>query len=357
MAHSGWAITLVGMHTHGYAAISHDKPLVPFAFERRELRGNDVAIEILYSGVCHTDLHTARNDWGTTDYPIVPGHEIVGRVIAVGAEVTKHSVGSPVAVGTMVDACMACDQCQRGEEQLCRALPTYTFGGTDRVTGERTHGGFAEHIVVREEFAIPVPGQLDLTRAAPLLCGGITVYSPLRTSDTGPGRRVAVVGLGGLGHLAVKFAVALGAEVTVLSRTRGKSDDALALGADRLLVTSDDDDMSRAASSFDIIVDTVPYEHDLSLYLPLLDIDGTLVVVGQLGPVAGFDTLPLISGRRRIAGSPAGGLRETQEMLEFCARHDVLPEVETIRLEQINDAFTRLDRSDVRYRFVIDMTA
>lgn len=343
------------MKTRGYAAVSHDKPLVPYLFDRRELRDNDVAIEILYSGICHTDLHTARNDWGATKYPIVPGHEIIGRVTAVGADVSTHAVGDAVAVGTMVDACMECDQCRRGEEQLCRSLPTYTFGGYDRVSGEMTQGGFASHIVVREQFAVAVPRTLDLTRAAPLMCGGITVYSPLRTWNTGPGQRVGVIGLGGLGHLAVKFADALGAHVTVLSRTGDKAASAVGLGADGLLVSSDAAAMQNAASSFDLIIDTVPYTHDLSLYVPLLDIDGTLVVVGQLGPVAELQTLPLVSGRRRIAGSPAGGLRQTAEMLDFCARKNILPEVETVRLEQVNDAFARLDRSDVRCRFVIDM--
>ncbi|ADO70190.1 NAD(P)-dependent alcohol dehydrogenase [Stigmatella aurantiaca] len=344
------------MKTHGFAATAHNKPLSPFSFDRRELRANDVAIEILYSGICHTDLHTARNDWGITAYPVVPGHEIIGRVIAVGSEVKARKVGDAVAVGTMVDACMTCDQCRRGEEQMCRTLPTYTFGGHDRVTGELTQGGFAKHLVVREEFALAVPKGLDLTRAAPLLCGGVTVYSPLRTWKVGPGSRVGVVGLGGLGHLAVKFAVGLGAHVTVLSRTKDKEAGALALGADALLVSSDAEAVKRAASSFDVIIDTVPYKHNLSPYVSLLDIEGTLVLVGQLGPVDELNTFPLVAGRRRIVGSPSGGLSETQEMLEFCARKNILPDVEVIRLEQVNEAFVRLDRSDVRYRFVIDMT-
>jgi uncharacterized zinc-type alcohol dehydrogenase-like protein len=255
----------------------------------------------------------------------------------------------------MVDACMTCDQCRKGEEQMCRNAATYTFGSPDRLTGEDTKGGYAKHLVVREEFALRVPKELDLSRTAPLLCAGITVYSPLRTWNVGPGSRVAVLGLGGLGHLAVKFALALGAEVTVLSRTQEKRADALGLGADRLLVSSDADAMAGAASSFDVVIDTVPTKHDLTPYVPLLDVDGTLVIVGQLGPIAETNTYPLVGGRRRIAGSPAGGLRQTQEMLDFCARRNVLPDCEPIRMEQINDAFERLGRSDVHYRFVIDM--
>jgi uncharacterized zinc-type alcohol dehydrogenase-like protein len=343
------------METVGYAAIAHDKPLTPFTFERRALRANDIAMEILYTGVCHTDLHVSRNDWGGTAYPVVPGHEIIGRVLDVGGDVTRHAVGDLVAVGTMVDACMACDQCRKGEEQLCRATATYTFGSPDRVTAEVTKGGYSTRLVVREEFALRVPAGLDPSRAAPLLCAGITVYSPLRTWNVGPGSRVAVLGLGGLGHLAVKFAVALGAEVTVSSRTTGKQADALGLGADRLLVSSDAEAMARAASSFDVIIDTVPAKHDLTPYVPLLDVDGTLVIVGQLGPMAEMNTYPLVAGRRRIAGSPSGGLRQTQEMLDFCARKDIHPDCEPIRMEQINEAFERLGRSDVHYRFVIDM--
>jgi uncharacterized zinc-type alcohol dehydrogenase-like protein len=345
------------MKTFGFAASAHHKPLAPLAFERRALRANDIAVEVLYTGVCHTDLHAARNDWGATTYPLVPGHEIIGRVLEVGREVTRHAVGDTVAVGTMVDSCLACDQCRKGEEQLCRGVPTYTFGSADRITGEATKGGYAKHLVVREEFALRVPKGLDLSRAAPLLCAGITVYSPLRTWNVGPGSRVAVLGLGGLGHMAVKLAVGLGAEVTVLSRTSDKAADASALGADRLLVSSDTEAMTRAASSFDLIIDTVPVKHDLTTYVPLLDVDGTLVIVGQLGPVAEMNTFALISGRRRIAGSPAGGLRETQEMLDFCARKNIHPDCELIRMEQINEAFTRLERADVRYRFVIDMAS
>ncbi|TJY59803.1 NAD(P)-dependent alcohol dehydrogenase [Sinimarinibacterium sp. CAU 1509] len=345
------------MKTMGYAAQSADTPLAPFAFERRALRPNDVAMEILYCGICHSDLHQARNDWGWTVYPIVPGHEIVGRVTEVGSAVARYKPGDAVAVGCMVDSCQQCDQCRKGEEQLCRQGNTQTYNSKDRVTGEITYGGYSKHLVVREEFVLRVPDGLDLSRAAPLLCAGITTYSPLRTWNVGPGSRVGVIGLGGLGHMAVKLAAGLGAHVTVLSRTADKQADTLALGADRLLVSTDKEAIKQARSSFDLIVDTVPVKHDLNPYLSLLDVDGTLVLVGQIGPLAEPTTVPLIMGRRRIAGSPIGGIAETQEMLDFCAKKNILPDCEMIRIEQINDAFERMELADVRYRFVIDMAS
>ncbi|SEL91015.1 uncharacterized zinc-type alcohol dehydrogenase-like protein [Pseudoxanthomonas sp. GM95] len=345
------------MKTVGYAAHSDSTPLAPYTFERRALRGNDVAMEVLYCGVCHSDLHTARNDWGWSYYPIVPGHEIVGRVIEVGPEVTHYKVGDHVAVGCMVDSCQHCDQCHNGEEQLCREGNTGTYAGRDRITGENTQGGYSKHLVVREEFVLRVPEGLDLAKAAPLLCAGITTYSPLRTWNIGPGSRVGVIGLGGLGHMAVKLAVGLGADVTVLSRTPDKLADALSLGADRLLVSTDDGAMDEAASHFDLIIDTVPVKHSLDPYLPLLDVDGTLVIVGQVGPMEGHSTVPLLLGRRRVAGSPIGGIAETQEMLDFCAKKNILPDCEMIRMDQINEAYARMEKSDVRYRFVIDMAS
>lgn len=345
------------MKTTGYAALRCDAPMVPFDFERREPRANDVVMEILYCGVCHSDLHWVHNDWGWTVFPTVPGHEIIGRVIEIGPEVKRYKVGDYVAVGCMVDSCMECDQCKKGEEQLCREGNTGTYGGFDRFTKEPTLGGYSKHLVVREEFALRVPDGLDLSRAAPLLCAGITTWSPLRTWNAGPGSRVGVIGLGGLGHMAVKLAVGLGADVTVLSRTKDKEKDALALGADRLLVSTEAAAMERAASGFDLIIDTVPVKHDLNPYVPLLDVDGTLVLVGQIGPVAEPTTVPLVLGRRRIAGSPIGGIRETQELLDFCAKKNILPDVEMIRMDQINEAFKRMERADVRYRFVIDMTS
>ncbi len=345
------------MQTIGYAARGTDTPLAPFEFERRPLRANDVALEILYCGVCHSDLHQARNDWGWSVYPLVPGHEIVGRITEAGGAVTRHKIGDNVAIGCMVDSCQHCDQCHKGEEQLCREGNTQTYNSPDRIDGENTKGGYSKHYVVREEFALKVPDTLDLSKAAPLLCAGITTYSPLRTWNVGPGSRVGVVGLGGLGHMAVKLAAAMGAEVTVLSRTPDKEGDAKALGADRLLVSSDAAAMEAAASSFDLIIDTVPVKHDLNPYTPLLDIDGTIVLVGQIGPLNEISSVPLLLGRRRIAGSPIGGLAETQEMLDFCGRENVMPEVEMIRMDEINHAFERMEGSDVRYRFVIDMAS
>lgn len=345
------------MKTIGYASHSPDSPLVPYAFERRELRDNDVAMEVLYCGVCHSDMHMAHNDWGMTVYPVVPGHEIIGRVTAVGPKVTKYKTGDAVAVGCMVDSCMECDQCRHGEEQFCREGMTMTYSSPDRMTKDMTHGGYSRHLVVREEFVLRVPDGLDLSRAAPLLCAGITTYSPLRTWNVGPGSRVGVIGMGGLGHMAIKLAVGLGAEVTVLSRSEDKRADAMTLGADKFLISKDVSAMEKAQSSFDLIIDTVPVRHDLSPYTPLLDVDGTLVIVGQLGPVDDVTTVPLLLGRRRIAGSPIGGIRETQELLDFCARKNILPECEIIRMDDINTAFERMERSDVHYRFVIDMAS
>ncbi len=345
------------MLTIGYAAETAKSPLAPFKFERRALRPNDVAMEILYCGVCHSDLHQARNDWGFSTFPIVPGHEIVGRVTEIGSAVKRYKVGDAVAVGCMVDSCQECDQCRKGEEQLCRQANTQTYNSRDRITKEPTYGGYSKHLVVREEFVLRIPEGLDLAKAAPLLCAGITTYSPLRTWNVGPGSRVGVVGLGGLGHMAVKLAAGLGAQVTVLSRSADKEADALALGADNLLVSSDKGAMKAAASSFDLIIDTVPVRHDVSPYMPLLDVDGTLVIVGQIGPIDETLTLPFVLGRRRLAGSPIGGIAETQEMLDFCARKNILPDCEMIRMEQINEAFERMERSDVRYRFVIDMAS
>jgi uncharacterized zinc-type alcohol dehydrogenase-like protein len=345
------------MKTTGYAATDASLPLARYEFNRRDLRDNDVAMEVLYCGVCHTDLHQSRNDWGWSMYPVVPGHEIVGRVTRIGNKVTRYKVGDHVAVGCMVDSCQHCDQCRKGEEQLCREGNTQTYNAKDRIDGTTTYGGYSKHLVVREEFALRMPDGLELSRAAPLLCAGITTYSPLRTWNVGPGSRVGVIGLGGLGHMAVKLASAMGADVTVMSRARDKEADALALGADRLLVSSDKEAMGKAASSLDLIIDTVPVKHDVNPYLPLLDVDGTLVLVGQIGPLAEPSTIPLLMGRRRIAGSPIGGIAETQEMLDFCAKKNVLPDCEMIAIQDINAAFERLERADVRYRFVIDMAS
>ena len=269
------------MKTNGYAARSTTTPLAPFSFDRRALRPNDVLMEILYCGICHTDLHQVHNDWGWSIYPMVPGHEIVGRVIEIGSEVVRHKVGDAVAVGCMVDSCQHCDQCHKGEEQMCREDNTSTYNGHDRITKDITYGGYSKHLAVREEFVLRVPEGLDLSRTAPLLCAGITTYSPLRTWNVGPGSRVGVIGLGGLGHMAVKLAVAMGAHVTVMSRTNEKKAQALALGAERFLASTDAEAMAKAQSGFELIIDTIPVKHDINSYMSLLDVDGTLVIVAR----------------------------------------------------------------------------
>lgn len=345
------------MKTIGYAAKSSDAHMVPYHFERRNLRDNDVSIEILYSGVCHSDLHTVNGDWGDQPYPLVPGHEIVGKVIDVGSDVSRYKVGDHVAVGCMVDSCQTCDQCENHEEQFCRNGMTPTYGAPDRQTGEITQGGYSKHIVAREEFVMRVPESLDMARTAPILCAGITTYTPLKKFGVKQGSRVGVIGLGGLGHMAVKLAVAMGAEVTVLSRSAKKEQEAKNLGATGVLVSDDKEAMDASANAFDVIIDTVPVKHDLNPYTPLLDIDGTLVIVGQIGPMEEPITAPLVLGRRRVAGSLIGGIKETQEVLDFCAEHDIHPECKMINADEVNDAFAHLEKGDVAHRFVIDMSS
>ena len=345
------------MKTIGYAAHSADAKLVPYHFERRELRPNDVAIDIRYCGVCHSDLHTVNGDWGPQPYPVVPGHEIVGVVSAVGPEVKGYKEGDRVAVGCMVDSCQECDQCHNHEEQYCRNGMTPTYGAPDRLSGEITQGGYSKHIVVREEFVLRIPDSLDLSRSAPILCAGITTFSPLRTWNVGEGTRVGVIGLGGLGHMAVKLAAAMGAEVTVISRSKKKEAEAKTSGARGLLASTDQAAMQAAANTFDLIIDTVPVKHDLNLYVPLLDVDGTLVIVGQIGPMEEPMTMPLVFGRRRVAGSLIGGIAETQEVLDFCAEHQIYPECQMIKMDEINDAFEHLAQGDFAHRIVIDMAS
>ncbi|MGB3501403.1 MAG: NAD(P)-dependent alcohol dehydrogenase [Mesorhizobium sp.] len=339
----------------GYAAETATSQLKPFSFERRDLRAEDVAIDILYCGVCHSDLHQARNDWGNSVYPVIPGHEIVGRVADVGSSVSKFRKGDLVAVGCMVDSCLTCDQCKRGEEQYCRSGMTATYNGKDRITGENTFGGYTKAVVVREEFVLRVPAGLDIAKAGPLLCAGITVWSPLREWNVGPGTRLAVAGLGGLGHMGVKLAHALGAEVTVITTSESKIADAKSLGADHVLISKDKDAMRKARASFDFLLNTIPVPHDMSPYLSLLDIDGTMVIVGAIGMMPGFHSGHLVGGRKRVSGSAIGGIRQTQELLDFCAKKNVLPDCEMIAMADINHAYERMERSDVKYRFVIDM--
>ncbi|XXQ68106.1 NAD(P)-dependent alcohol dehydrogenase [Neisseriaceae bacterium B1] len=340
-----------------YAAYSPTEPLKPFEFERRDLRHDDVQIDIEYCGVCHSDLHTARNDWGWTSYyPIVVGHEIVGRVTAVGSDVNNVKVGDLVGVGCMVDSCQQCAPCEHGLEQYCENGHTGTYASHDRRDGTPTHGGYSTGIVVRDKFVVKVPENLDTKAVAPLLCAGITTYSPLRHWNVKAGSRVAVIGLGGLGHMAIKLAKAMGAEVTLFTRSAGKEQDAYNLGASKVIFSTDAAQMAAAANSFDLIIDTVPYTHDLKPYMPTLALNGTLVLVGLIGEVEDtINTVPMILGRRSIAGSVIGGIAETQEMLDFCGKHNIVPDVEMIDMQAINEAYHRMEKSDVKYRFVIDM--
>lgn len=344
--------------TRGFAAHSPQDPLVPHRFDRREPRPDDVVIEILYCGVCHSDLHIARNDWGFSTYPVVPGHEIVGRVIRVGSDVSRFKPGDQVAVGCMVDSCRHCTACEQGLEQYCQEIPTYTYNGVDRHDQTPTFGGYSEQIVVSDQFVLKVPAGLDLKATAPLLCAGITTWSPLRHWRVGKGSRVAVVGLGGLGHMALKLAKALGAGVTLFTRSPGKEQDARRLGADRIVLSTDREQMTAVNGRFELIIDTVPYAHDLNPYLPTLALDGTLVLVGYLGdlqPV--LNTVPMIMGRKKVAGSLIGGIAETQELLDFCGEHGIVSDVEMIKIQDINTAYERMLKSDVKYRFVIDMAS
>jgi uncharacterized zinc-type alcohol dehydrogenase-like protein len=342
---------------HGFAARDAVSPLAPFSFTRRALRPEDVRIEIGFCGVCHTDLHLARNDWRATTYPIVPGHEIVGRVTAVGPQVTKFAVGDAVAVGCLVDSCRQCDECADGHEQYCLKGSTLTYNGKDRETGEITYGGYSNHIVVREAFVLRLPAGLDPARAAPLLCAGITTYSPLRHWRVGPGARVAVAGLGGLGHLGVKLASAMGAEVTVVTRSSAKAEEAHFLGAQRVLVSTEAEAMKRAAGTFDFVLDTIPVAHEMDPYLRLLRPHGSMVLVGAIDAIPSFHSRLLLAGRKTLSASAIGGLAETQELLDFCAQKAVLAECELTPIQAINQAFVRMERGDVRYRFVIDMAS
>jgi uncharacterized zinc-type alcohol dehydrogenase-like protein len=341
-----------------YAAHSPKDDLVPFQFDRRDPRPDDVVIDILYCGVCHSDLHTARNDWGRTSYPVVPGHEIIGRVVGVGPKVTRFKAGDHVGVGCMVDSCQECEECKHGHEQYCPAPATYTYGGIDRHDGSITRGGYSERIVVSDKFVLKVPGSMDLKGAAPLLCAGITTYSPLRHWNVGKGSKVAVVGLGGLGHMALKLAKAMGAEVTLFTRSSGKEEDARRLGAAHIVLSTNAGQMANAARQFDLIIDTVPYVHDVNPYIPTLAVDGTLVLVGYLGTLTPpLNSAPMVFKRNSVAGSLIGGIAETQEMLDFCGAHGITADVEIIGMQDINTAYERMLRSDVKYRFVIDMAS
>ncbi|WP_346237508.1 NAD(P)-dependent alcohol dehydrogenase [Niabella insulamsoli] len=340
----------------GTAAANAD--LEQMKIERRTLTGKDVEIDILFCGVCHSDLHTARNDWGGSKYPCVPGHEIVGKVIGTGKEVTKFKPGDLVAVGCMVDSCQTCDNCKQDLEQYCLNGFTGTYNGKDKHTNGHTFGGYSEKIVVDEHFVLKVPENLDAAAVAPVLCAGITTWSPLRHWKVTKGSKVAVVGLGGLGHMALKLAHALGAEVTLFSRSADKKEEAKALGADNVIISTDEQQMASVKNTFDLIIDTVPYVHDLNPYIATLHASGTLVLVGYLGPLDPvLNTAPMVVGRKAVSGSLIGGIAETQELLDFCGEHQIVSEIERINIQDINTAYERMLKSDVRYRFVIDMAS
>ncbi len=341
------------MNVNAYAAPAAGQPLAPITIERREVGANDVLIEIEFAGICHSDIHTVNGDWGPQPFPVVPGHEIVGLVTEVGTGVTKHRVGDRVGVGCMVNSCGECTNCHNGDEQYCLHGMVPTYAGTDR-DGTTTQGGYSTHVVVDADYVLSVPGSIDPAEAAPLLCAGITTYAPLRKWGAGPGKKIAIVGLGGLGHMAVKIAHALGAEVTVLSQSLKKQEDGLRLGADHYFATSDPDTFERLAGRFDVIVNTVSAKIDVDAYLGLLAVDGTLVNVGAPAEPLSLNVFSLISSRRSYAGSMIGGIALTQEMLDFCAEHQIGSEVEVIPADKVNDAYERVLASDVRYRFVID---
>jgi uncharacterized zinc-type alcohol dehydrogenase-like protein len=340
-----------------YAVADATSAVLPHPIERREPGSRDVVIDILFCGVCHSDIHQVRNEWGNSLYPMVPGHEIVGRVSAVGSEVTKLKVGDMAGVGCLVDSCGTCDACKRELQQFCEKIAAPTYNGTEMDRTTPTFGGYSTQVVVTEKFALKVPESLDPAAAAPLLCAGITTYSPLRQWDCKPGDRVGVVGLGGLGHMAVKLAAAMGAHVTMLSTSRAKEADARRLGANAFELTSDPETFTRLANQFDLIIDTISAPHDYNAYLGMLQPMGTMVVVGAPPEPTPVSAFALIGGNRRLAGSAIGGIAETQEMLDYCAAHGITSDIEIIPIQQINEAYARMMKSDVRYRFVIDIAS
>jgi alcohol dehydrogenase (NADP+) len=346
------------MHrTPAYAAANAGAPLAPFAIERREPGPHDVLIDILYCGVCHSDIHQARDEWGGSIFPMVPGHEIVGRIARAGARVSRFKVGDAVGVGVFVDSCRQCESCKSGEEQYCDEGMTGTYNARERDTGAPTYGGYSTRITVNEDYVLRIPESLPLDRAAPLLCAGITTYSPLKHFGVKPGSEVAVIGLGGLGHMAVKLARAMGANVTVLSTSESKRNDAIAMGAHAFAATRDRDTFKRLASRFDLIIDTVSADHDYNAYLSLLRLNGVMVLVGLPDKALPVSAFVLVGKRRSLAGSMVGSIRETQEMLDFCAEHGIASDIELIGIEQINEAYERMLKADVRYRFVIDIAS
>lgn len=339
-----------------YASQSQGATPSPWQYEPREPRPDDVSIKIRYCGVCHTDIHFVNNDWGMTQYPVVPGHEIIGEVTEVGTEVKKFQVGDMVGVGCLVDSCRECAPCEHGLEQYCSEGPVFTYNGMDRHDGRVTYGGYAEGILVSDRFVVRVPEGLDPASAAPILCAGITTYSPLKYAGLKSGDRVGVIGMGGLGHMGIKFAKAMGAEVTLFTRSEGKVEEAKRNGADHVVISTENDQMKSAAGSLNVILDTVPVEHDFNPYLTTLKLDGKYFLLGQLTPInPPLDATQLIFGRRALIGSVIGGMPETQEVLDFCAEKGITCDVEMLDIKKIGEAYERMKSGDVRYRFVIDM--
>ena len=342
------------MNTRAYAVLEARKPLVPFEFDRREIGAHDVALDIAYSGICHSDIHQAREEWGPAIFPMVPGHEIAGTVTSIGASVTKFKVGDKIGVGVFVDSCRTCENCVAGLQQYCLEGMTGTYNQLERDGKTVAMGGYANRFVINEDYAVHIPENLPLEGVAPLLCAGITLYSPIKHWKVGPGKKVAVMGLGGLGHMGVKFAVAMGADVTVLSHSPHKKDDALAMGAHHFIATDDESVFNSHAKSFDVILNTVSAEIDIDKYISLLKLNGTLVVIGLPGKPYAVNVGTLLNGRRGIAGSMIGGIPELQEMLDFCGEKNIVSDVEVIKADYINEAYERTVASDVKYRFVID---
>lgn len=338
-----------------YGTEGAKKDLKPFKINRREVTKEDVKIDILYCGVCHSDIHAARNDWENSTYPMVPGHEIVGKVTEVGSDVKNFNKGDLVGVGCMVDSCQECSACKDDLEQFCEVGMVGTYNGKDKHTGKQTFGGYSTEIVVREEFVLKVPENLDIKKVAPLLCAGITTFSPLNYWEIKKGDKVGVIGLGGLGHMGIKFAHAMGAETVMITTSPEKAEDAKRLGADTVLISKDEKEMEKHAGTFDFLLNTVPVKHNMNPYLKLLKRDSTMVMVGAIEPLEPMHGGNLIMGRKRVAGSLIGGIKETQEMLDFCGKHNITPDVEMIKMKDINKAFDRVTDGDVKYRFVIDM--
>lgn len=339
-----------------YGTYTAEGPFQPLDIQRRTLLPDDVELDILYCGICHSDLHAVRNDWGGTSYPIVPGHEIVGRITGVGKEVTKFKVGDLAAIGCIVDSCGHCHYCEEGEEQFCEKGWTVVFNAPDKILGGQTYGGFSERIIAKADYVLKMPENIDLAAAAPILCAGITVYSPLKHWKAGPGKKIGIIGIGGLGHIAIKIAKAMGAYVVVFTTSASKMADAKNLGADEAVLSTDAAQM-KAQSGFDMILDTVSAKHDVNTYLNALKVDGSVVLVGLPNEPLEIGAFNVVSGRKSFSGSNIGGIAETQEVIDFCAKHNITADIELITVDQLDEAFVRLEKGDVKYRFVIDIAS